>query len=231
MCSMIRKPLSASALIFAWIGVSIYAQPATSTAKSTGEIADAANNFLATLDDAQRAKVVVDFKDEAQRKRWSNLPSPMFRRDGLRMGDLTKPQRDAAMAVLAVALSGTGYEKVKQILQGDEMLTNDRGGPGGRGGGPSFGIDSYYISFLGQPSATDPWMIQFGGHHLGLNITVAGENETLAPSHTGAQPASYEFEGKTVRPLGREVDKSFALVNSLDESQRKKSILGSQMRD
>ena len=34
-----------------------------------------------------------------------------------------------------------------------------------------------------------------------------------------------------MRPLGGEVDKSFELVNSLDESQRKKAILGVQMRD
>ena len=42
-------------------------------------------------------------------------------------------------------------------------------------GGPMFGNDQYYISFLGTPSEKDPWMLQFGGHHLALNITVAGE--------------------------------------------------------
>ena len=109
------------------------------------------------------------------------------------------------------------------------------GGPGGRGrgpgGGPTFGRDNYYISFVGKPSATDPWMIQFGGHHLGLNITLAGSQRTLAPSHTGVQPAVYQIEGKTIRPLGGEVDKAFALVNSLNEEQRKTAILGFQMRD
>ena len=74
-------------------------------------------------------------------------------------------------------------------------------------------------------------MIQFGGHHLGLNITLAGEQRTLAPSHTGAQPAIYELEGKTVRFLGRETDKAFALLSSLNEAQRKQAILDFQMRD
>jgi hypothetical protein len=87
------------------------------------------------------------------------------------------------------------------------------------------------ISFLGQPSATEPWMIQFGGHHLALNVTLAGDQGTLAPSHTGAQPAKYQLEGKTIRPLGRETDIAFDLVNSLDETQRKQAILGFQMRD
>src|SRR6202042_343914 len=50
-------------------------------------------------------------------------------------------------------------------------------------------------------------------------------------SHTGAQPAIYELEGKTVRPLGRETDKAFALLSSLDEAQRKQAILGFEMHD
>ena len=61
--------------------------------------------------------------------------------------------------------------------------------------------------------------------------SLTGEHGTLTPSHTGAQPALYELEGKTVRPLGRETDKAFALVNALDEAQRKQAVLGIQMHD
>jgi hypothetical protein len=223
----IRFTLSlAAALLSIWIGLNALAQPSPTTQRAPVSVADVAKKFLSTLDDSQRSKVVFDFKDDAQRKRWSNLPTGIFRREGLRMGDLTQPQRDAAMSVVAAALSPMGYEKVKEIVEGDEVLKqNDRGGR------LIFGSDQYFISFLGQPSESDPWMIQFGGHHLGLNITLAGEQRTLAPSHTGAQPAHYQFEGKTVRPLGRENDKAFELVNSLDDSQRKKAILGFQMRD
>jgi hypothetical protein len=203
-----------------------FAQGSPGTSKATGELVAAADKFLTSLDETQRSKVVFDFKDDEQRKRWSNLPQAMFKRTGLRMGDLSQTQRSAAMGVLAAALSAQGYEKVVQIVQGDEVLKkNDSGGR------VIFGQDEYYISFLGKPSATEPWMIQFGGHHLGLNVTLAGEQGTLAPSHTGSQPALYELEGKTVRPLGRETDKAFALINSLDEAQRKQAILGFQMRD
>jgi hypothetical protein len=126
---------------------------------------------------------------------------------------------------------------VLQILESDEVLKTQGGGRGGRRGrrggtgGSNFGRDQYFISFLGAPSAIEPWMIQFGGHHLGLNVTLAGREGTLAPSHTGAQPSIYEMEGKTVRPLGREVDKAFALLSALDEGQRQKAILGFQIRD
>lgn len=245
---------SAMTLLAAWLGLATFAQRGA-TDKTAGEVAAAAKKFLATLDETQRGKVMFDFKDEAQRKRWSNLPSGIFQRAGLRLGDLTAPQREAALGVLKAALSPQGYEKTMQIVEADEVLRKTDGGggrggrggglpgpqapggpPGGRGGrggggGVSFGRDNYYIAFLGQPSATEPWTIQFGGHHLGLNVTLAGEHGTLAPSHTGAQPAIYEIEGKTIRPLGREVDKAFALMNSLDESQRKQALIGAQMRD
>jgi hypothetical protein len=219
------KIVAALALSLLCAGIS-FAQITSTPNTSATAITAAAKKFLATLDDSQRGKVVFDFKDDAQRKRWSNLPEPTFQRAGLRTGDLTPPQRAAALAVLAAALSPQGYEKVFQIVEADEALKkieNNRR--------PTLGHDNYYISFLGQPSTTEPWMIQFGGHHLALNITLAGEQGTLAPSHTAAQPATYEFEGKTVRPLGREVDKSFALLSSLDETQRKQAILGFQIRD
>jgi hypothetical protein len=225
---MSNKIILASALsLFAVsVGLNSFAQRSPATDKAAGEIVTAATKFLATLDDGQRGRVVFDFKDDVQRKRWSNFPTTIFKRAGLRMGDLTTPQRDAVLALLAAALSPQGYEKVVRIMEGDEVLRKTDGG-----GRVIFGKDEYYISFLGQPSTTEPWMIQFGGHHLGLNITLVGEQGTLTPSHTGAQPAIYELEGKTVRPLGRETDKAFALINSLDEAQRKQAILGFQMHD
>lgn len=222
---MIKKP-ALTLTLFLFVAAIGLNTSADNKSGATADIAAAGKKFLATLDDAQRGKVVFDFKDEAQRKRWSNLPTTMVKRAGLRMGDLTKAQRDAAMAVLAAALSPQGYEKVVQIVEGDEILRKEGGG-----GRPMFGRDEYYISFVGQPSAMEPWMIQFGGHHLGLNITLVGEHGTLTPSHTGSQPAIYELEGKTVRPLGREVDKAFGLVNSLDEAQRKQAVLGFEMHD
>ncbi len=199
-------------------------------AKANGGALAAAIKFLAILDDSQRSKVVFDFKDAEQRKRWSNLPTSFVKRAGLRMGDLKKSQRDAVLAVLRAALSPSGYEKIVQIVEADENLKiNDkRGGPGGAA---MFGHDNYYVSFLGQPSRSAPWMLQYGGHHLGINITFVGEQSTLAPSHTGVQPALYELEGKTVRPLGHETDKAFDLMTSLNEAQRKKAILGFQMHD
>src|SRR5262249_10779847 len=104
-----------------------FAADSSAKRNATGEIAAATKKFLATLDDAQRSKVVFEFKDDAQRKRWSNLPTGAVQRGGLRMGDLTKPQREAAMSVLSAALSPHGYEKVQQIVEADEQLKTSGG--------------------------------------------------------------------------------------------------------
>jgi hypothetical protein len=94
-----------------------------------------------------------------------------------------------------------------------------------------FGADLYFISFLGTPSANQPWMLQFGGHHLALNITIAGSQGVLTPTLTGAQPALFKLNGKTVRPVGRESDKALTLLKALDDSQSKQAVLSYQVAD
>lgn len=229
----------------------------------TAKVVSAANAFLATLDQGQRDKLLFKFDDEKQRAHWSNLPDMAVHRSGLSMGSLSEPQRSAAMNLLAATLSHSGFEKVQQIMDADEVLKSqpnrgpgggggprdgrprDGGGPGGPpdrggrgpggggpgGGGAMFGKDLYFISILGTPSDKDPWMLQFGGHHLGLNITIAGDRGVLTPSMIGAQPALYESNGKTIRPMGRESDKAFDLLNALDDGQRKQAILNYRVAD
>jgi hypothetical protein len=104
-------------------------------------------------------------------------------------------------------------------------------GNGPPGGGLLFGKDLYFISILGTPSEKNPWMLQFGGHHLALNITIDRERGILTPTLTGAQPALYTANGKTVRPLGQESDKAIALLNALDANQQKQAILSYRLAD
>jgi hypothetical protein len=191
---------------------------------ATARIVRTANDFLSTLDQKQRQSAVFAFDDERQRARWSNLPVKNVARAGLAMGTLNTAQRSAAMALVAAVLSANGYEKVQRIMDADEILKVSRGNP-------MFGKDMYFISFLGEPSERTPWMLQFGGHHLALNITVAGERGVLTPSLIGAQPALYNANGKTIRPLGEESDKALALLNALDDSQRKQAILDYRVAD
>jgi hypothetical protein len=219
------------------------ATPSGTAADATARIVAAAQALLTTLDDAGRAKLQFPFEGP-QKTRWSNLPSPMFQREGLRLGDLTPVQRAAVTTLLTTALSRNGNRKVTDIMRGDEALrkaeaagrsdapAGGRGRGGARGGGGvRFGEDEYYLAFVGTPSVTAPWMLQLGGHHLAINLTLAGSQASMAPSLPAAQPASYTFEGRTVRPLGNENDKAFALINALSEAQRKQAILGYRVSD
>ena len=191
---------------------------------TSARIVSAANSFLATLDAKQRQSVLFAYDDEKQRVRWSNLPVRMVPRAGLNMGELNSTQHAAAFALLSSALSRRGFEKVEQIMQADETLkANEKN--------DMFGKALYYISILGTPSEKNPWMVQFGGHHLALNITIDGDRDILTPTLTAAQPALYTFNGKTVRPLGGESDKAVALVTALDESQKKQAILSFRLAD
>lgn len=191
----------------------------------TSRIVSAADAFLSTLDQKQRQTVLFAFNDEEQRARWSNLPTCFVRRGGLNMGQLSAAQRSAALALLSSTLSRRGFEKVQQIMEADEILKHNENN------NPMFGKDLYYISILGTPSEKEPWMLQFGGHHLALNITIAGEHGVLTPTLTGAQPALYTVNGKTVRPLAQESDKAMALLNALDEGQRKQAVLSYRLAD
>ena len=211
-----------------FLGLICLAVTAAIAQPNSVRMARAANAFLETLDAGQRQSVLFAFDDEQQRKRWSNLPVKMVPRAGLSLGALNAAQRSAAMALVSAALSSKGLQKVQEIMEGDEILKT---GAAGRGNPNMFGKDFYYISILGTPSEKAPWILQFGGHHLALNITVAGDRGTLTPSLTAAQPGLYTLNGKSVRPLAGESDKAAGLFNSLDARQRGQAILGSRVAD
>ena len=233
------KPLNLSILAIALLtSIVVFSfHPATIThaqrSTATPRVVAAANILLSALSQPERASLVFAFNGP-QRTGWSNLPSGIFQRKGLRFGDLTTTQRTAALALVAAALSRDGYKKVTDIMNGDEVLKNAGGGrTGGRQGtgGVRFGLDEYYIALLGEASATAPWMLQFGGHHLAINVTFVGADNVMTPSLPATQPAKYILNGQTVRPLGRENDKAFALVNALTPEQQKEAILNYRVSD
>src|SRR5688572_9617294 len=215
----------------------------TSTAADgTARAVTAADALLATLTPAQRSTVLLELRADL-RARWSNLPTGTVMqvdrersktplpRNGLRFGDLNAAQQDAVHALLRATLSAEGFQKVIDIVNSDEEQER-RAAPSRVPAAPvRFGRAEYYVAILGTPSTTKPWMLQFGGHHLAINLTFAGANRVLTPSHLGAQPAYFTLESRTVRPLGDEHDKAVALINALDDKQRQQATLGYAVAD
>jgi Protein of unknown function (DUF3500) len=226
-CGLYKALTMLGALLF--MGVVVYLSrsplPLAPAAPAMPNAVAAANTFLEALDAKQREKALYEFASD-KKPNWSNLPVSIVQRNGVRLGDLTKEQRDKATSVVAAVLSKDGYQKVLDIMDGDQKLAEGKGDGKGGGKGPMFGKDLYYLAIFGQPSETKPWMVQFGGHHLGVNVTVIGKHFVLTPTHTGAQPALFKRGDTEVRPLGRESDTAFKLMDSLDEKQRAQAIIG-----
>jgi hypothetical protein len=180
----------------------------------TDSIVASAEAFMATLTEAQRQSVEFEFTDNAQRANWSNLPEGIVQRRGIRFGDLASNQRAALNALLSVVLSESGLRNVElQMLADDTLRANGRGNP-------SFGSDYYFVSFLGEPSATAPWMLQFGGHHLAINATFFGADASFSPMLTGGQPVHVSVEGTEVVITERELEAARAFMDSLSVQQR-----------
>jgi uncharacterized protein DUF3500 len=191
---------------------------ATVAGSGSAAVLSATQAFLGTLDDAQKESVQGE-RSPDNLAQWSNLPDQLFERAGLRMDSLNADQQAEALKVLQAALSPEGYAQVTQITTADGVLAAQ--------GGPQldFGADHYWIRVLGAPAATGAWTVQYGGHHLAVNVTVDGADITLAPTLWGAQPASYESAGTSAEPLCGETTKAFALVDALDATQQDAAIL------
>jgi hypothetical protein len=187
-----------------WQGLAARQQPApAATAAAT-----AARQFLASLTPDQRTVAALPYGD-AKKATWHNLPPQLSPRAGVTLGSLTPPQREAAMRVLASILSPYGMEKVRKTMDADLYLGTDIGA-----GFPT-GPDAYSLAIYGEPSPSEPWAVQFNGHHLGLNVAIRGRDHVMAPSLTGAYPAVYPRDGKMIRVLGEETDRGFALIGAL----------------
>lgn len=206
--------------------------------EQSAKVVDAANTFIGTLSADQKAAALFAFDDAAQRVKWSNFPTGAAERNGVRWGDLTDVQRKALMDLLGAVLSAKGVAMVKAQMAGDDLVAaadaTQAADPNAKGNGRPpvfFGSDYYFVSFVGTPSATAPWMLQFGGHHLAINATVVGPNITLSPSLTGGQPLHQTADGKAIYVVEEEAKAGAALLAGLTDDQRSKTIVSEALGD
>jgi hypothetical protein len=194
---------------------------------NTSDVVAATNAFLATLDAATKAKIVYAFSDNQSRQTWSNYPAAQVPRKGVALSALSDASKAAALAVVKTMLSAQGYHQVQTIQQADDWLhTNTTEGT------DAFGSDTdYYIAVYGSPSTTDPFMVQFGGHHLARNYTYKGTTASITPDFTGTEPKSFTISNTTVEPLKEKAGTLFAAFDSLSTDQDAKAKLSAKVDD
>ncbi|MEQ1903004.1 MAG: DUF3500 domain-containing protein [Pirellulaceae bacterium] len=179
--------------------------------------ASTANAFLDALTTQQRQKVLLPL-DDPERQQWTNLP-PSPDALGLRLGDLDQSQVAKACDMLATMLSKSGYEKMCQIMLADDQLL-----PGGRPRG-GLGTEKFALVIFGTPSVDQEWAFQLDGHHIGVNLTFEGSAISISPSFIGTQPELFQIGSRKIRPLTKEIDVAYRLVNTLNDEQRKAAVL------
>lgn len=185
------------------------------------DMTHAATDFLASLDEEQKAKATFSFDDE-ERFNWNFVPMV---RKGLPLEEMNEEQRQKAKAMLATVLSDEGYDKASSIMQLEEVLRVIEGHePGNR----RRNTELYYVAVFGSPSDETPWGWRYEGHHLSLNFSSVTQQVVSTPFFMGTNPAivrSGEKQGTEV--LKKEQDMGRALVKSLSFGQKSKAMISS----
>ena len=183
------------------------------TPQAVGQITDAANAFLGSLNDEQKAKATFDYMD-GERIFWYYPP---MNRHGLALRDMEPSQRELAMAVMASGLTTESYEQAKLIIEHENVL-----GPLEKEQGLiTFVRDTelYYFTVFGQPGGKDPWGWRVEGHHVSIHFSIMDDKViSTTPFFFGANPAEVRKGPKNgLRILGGREDLAFDLMDSLAE--------------
>ena len=194
---------------------------------NTADVVAAANAFLASLPAEQKDTATFDFTDNQSRQTWSNFPAAQVPRKGIELSALSAASKTAAMALVKTMLSAEGYSQVQTIQAADDWLKVNSAS-----GTTSFGSDTdYYLAVYGTPSSTDPFMVQFGGHHLARNYTYKGATASITPDFTGTEPKDFTVNGTDVQPMKEKAGTLFSLYSSLTAAQNAKAKLSATIND
>jgi Protein of unknown function (DUF3500) len=186
------------------------------TAATAAKMRAAAERLIAALPQESREQAMRSFADR-DRTDWHYTPRS---RNGLALKDMDKEGREATHALLRTALSSSGYRKAVNIIELEIVLREIE----------VFGWmrdpERYHLTVYGIPDRAKPWGWRFEGHHLSLNFTLAGDKLAVdTPSFFGANPATVANGPRMgQRALGEEHDAGWALLESLDEAQRREAV-------
>ncbi|AZM60695.1 MULTISPECIES: DUF3500 domain-containing protein [unclassified Streptomyces] len=193
---------------------------------ATEAVVAAADVFLESLSEEQRERALYDRDDTDALQDWTNLPvGQNGDRNGVGLRDLSEDQRAAAMGVADAVLSDDGFEEMRAVVAAGDVL--DRRG----GGDTSFGSDLFFFAFFGEPSTTERFTVQIGGHHLAVHTTYDGDRVMPTPAFSGVDPRAFEVSGSRVEPLRDEADGVFDVLGALSDEQRDRARIDGEFAE
>lgn len=191
--------------------------PVQATGVSTEPVRLAATAFLESLDEEQRKKTRFSIDDDEWRK-WMN--QHFYIRQGVGFDEMSAQQREAAFALMGASLSAKGLQLSKDIMKLNHTLgeINDNF--------VEYGEWLYWITIMGEPSATEPWGWQMDGHHLIINYFVLGDQVVMTPLFVGSEPVIAETgKYKGISILQDEQNMGLDMLQSLTEQQQQAAII------
>jgi hypothetical protein len=191
--------------------------PVKPTGVSTAQARQAAEKFLASLTPEQRGKVLFPI-DDAEWRKWMN--QHFYQRQGISFQEMTPFQREAAFGLMSASLSAKGMRLTRDIMRLNETLAELTGDH------DFLGEWLYFITVMGEPSATEPWGWQLDGHHAIINYIVLGDQVVMTPHFAGSEPViatSGKYKGTAI--LQEEQAQGLKLIQALSDGERKQAIL------
>lgn len=183
-----------------------------------------ATNFLATLSSTEQSSVLYSMTSSNATQHWSNLPVSLVARNGIEFSNLGTSAKTAAETLVNAALNSAGQTSMSEMRAADEYL---------RTYNSDYGQNRYYISFLGTPSTSSPWILQFSGHHYTFNMAINGSEEvSITPNFVGVEPVSWTDSGGTAHaPMAARRNALLAMLDGLGTTEKATAKLSSAYDD
>jgi uncharacterized protein DUF3500 len=200
--------------------------------KEIEKVVSLAKAFRSSLS-VEQAKILQLGWSKADAAKWSNLPQSFShpQRVGISFSQLDKMQIKAAKALLAFVLDdktlNEGLDEAEGIQSADDVI----GALPGKS--ESFASGNYYIAFLGEPSMTGIWELQFGGHHLAFSNTYKdGMLIGMTPSFRGVEPmTAFDANGRHYQPMEQERLAFKSILDGLTDNELNTARLSATFAD
>jgi hypothetical protein len=171
------------------------------------------DTFKTSLTAAQWISLQLPYT-KANAVNWS-VQAGAISRNGLKFSSMTEPQIIAAKKVIQAATGTTadeGYSEFLQINMAEDVLAANSEA--------NYSSKEYNIAFIGTPSQTGTWILQFGGHNYTQNITFSnGAVVGATPSFQAVEPRTWLQAGVAYAPLDNEKNSMAAMLAGLTAPQ------------